>query len=202
VTLDSPKGRQTRAVAQRTPHVPGPQLHFRQSHRSWVPVTKRIHTPIATILHTYSFRGGAHTVVPYRDWPRPFQTPPASSHHAVADAREQCARHGASVGSGNHIRPCTVWERSKTSATEKRIDQISCTFPQNPSEMLATRLAQDCMRPFQRFYRSSPFFIDMPALADALMGVDDALDDSHGHRRDRRRQQRAILVDVKEVRAP
>jgi hypothetical protein len=33
----------------------------------------------------------------------------------------------------------------------------------------------------------------------ALMEVDNALDDSHGHRCDRRRQQRAILVDVKEV---
>jgi hypothetical protein len=65
--------------------------------------------------------------------------------------------------------------------------------------MLSNSFANDRMMHSSPFGRHFPFFIDMPSLADALMGVDHALDDSHGHHRDRRHQQRAILVDVKEV---
>jgi hypothetical protein len=46
------------------------------------------------------------------------------------------------------------------------------------------------------FGRLSPFFIDVPGLAGALKEFDDAMDISQG---DGRQQQRAILLDVKEV---
>jgi hypothetical protein len=104
-----------------------------------------------------------------------------------------------------HIRLCTLWRRSRTSVSAHLIRNprsIRSNIEHHLSKMLANNCARDRFRQFGPFGRHSPFFIDMPSLADALMEVDHAFDDSHGHHRDRRHQQRAILVDVKEVRTP
>jgi hypothetical protein len=52
------------------------------------------------------------------------------------------------------------------------------------------------------FGRLSPFFIDVPALSDALKEVDRAMEifDTDGRQLQRETAPRAILLDVKEVR--